>query len=306
MDLITHIRTFTAVVRCGGFSEAARQLGVASSVVAKRIAQLEQELKARMFERTTRRMSLTEAGEKLYVRAAEVVADFETLVQAVERDDGKLEGHLRVMTPTTLAIKQLAPVFCAFLVAHPRITLEVALVDHSANPTERGFDVAISGRLASYEGVVDLPLCPVQPLLCAAPAYLLAHAPPTHPRELAEHACLVFSATGTVWNFQGAKGVVSVDVHPRLLADDNLTLLHATIAGLGIASLPAYVASDALTAGALRIVMPNFSPQENWFKAYVPRRRMKIARLKALLEWLNEHWGRKATEVRFNDLASMS
>lgn len=298
MDLITHIRTFSAVVRCGGFSEAARHLGVVPSVVAKRIAQLELELQARMFERTTRKVSLTEAGEKFYARAADVVADFEDLVQSVERDDGKLEGHLRVMAPTTLAMKQLGPVFCAFLLEHPRITLEVALVDHSANPAERGFDVAISGRLASYEGVVDLPLCPVQPLLCAAPAYLQAHAPPTHPRDLADHSCLVFAATGTLWTFHSARGVVSVEIRPRLLADDNLTLLHAAVAGLGIASLPAYVADDALETGALQIVMPNFTPQENWFKAYVPRRRMNVARVKALLGWLNEHWAGKADEKK--------
>lgn len=296
MDFITHIRTFSMVVRCGGFSEAARQLGVVPSVVAKRISQLEQELKARLFERTTRKVSLTDAGERLYARAAGVVADFEELVQTVERDEGKLQGHLRVMAPTTLAMQQLAPVFCAFLLEHPRITLEVALVDHSANPTERGFDLAISGRLASYEGVVDLPLCPVQPLLCAAPGYLLAQVPPAHPRELAKHDCLVFSATGTVWNFRGPKGVVSVNVRARLLADDNLTLLHATAAGLGIASLPAYVARDALAAGALEIVMPHFSPQENWFKAYVPRRRLKIARVKALLDFLHTHWARKIVD----------
>lgn len=290
MDVTTHIRTFTAVVRCGGFSEAARQLGVVPSVVAKRIAQLEGELQARLFERTTRKVALTEAGEKFYARAASVVAEFEDLLQSVRRDEGKLEGHLRVMAPTTLTLEQLGPVFCAFLAAHPSITLELALVDRSANPAEGDFDLAISGRAASYEGVVDIPLSPVRPVLCAAPAYLAQHPEPVHPRELADRDCLVFSATGTNWAFQSSRGTLAIDVHARLLADDNMTLLHAAVAGLGLALLPTYIAAKSLRSGALRPVLAKFAPQENWFKAYVPRRKMRVARVAALLHYLQKHW----------------
>lgn len=290
MDTTTHIRTFVEVVRCAGFSEAARQLGVVPSVVAKRIAQLEQELHAKLFERTTRRVTLTEAGERLHARAAGVVAEFEELLQAVRRDEGKPEGHLRVAAPTTLTMEQLGEVFCAFLRVHPRITMELVLVDRSTNPAEAGFDLAISGRAASYEAVVDVPLCPVQPLLCAAPAYLKDHEAPLHPRDLADHACLVFSPTGTAWAFQSSRGTVSVDVRPRLLADDNRTLLRAALGGLGVALLPRYIAGAALASEALVPLLPKFAPQENWFKAYVPRRKMGVARVKALLEFLQKNW----------------
>jgi len=290
MDVVTHVQTFVAIVRCGNFSEAARQLGVVPSVVAKRVAQLEAELKTRLFDRTTRRVALTESGEKLYAKASSVVAEFEELVRSVERDEAKLQGHLKVMAPTTLTMVQLGEVFCGFLQAHPGITLELTLEDRSANPLEGGFDMAISGRAASYEGVVDVPLQPVRPVLCAAPSYLHAHACIAHPRDLADCACLVFSATGTNWAFQGSRGSLAVDVHPRLLADDNHTLLRAAVAGLGVALLPTYMASDALAAGQLEVVMPTFVPQENWFKAYVPRRRMGVERVKALLTHLQEHW----------------
>lgn len=290
MDTTTHIRTFVEVVRCGGFSEAARQLGVVPSVVARRVAQLEQELNTRLFERTTRKVALTEAGERLHARAAGVVAEFEDLLQAVRRDEGKPEGHLRVMAPTTLTLERLGDVFCDFLQAHPRITLELCLVDRSTNPAEAGFDLAISGRAAIYEGVVDVPLGPVQPLLCAAPAYVRAHGEPAHPRELADHACLVFAPTGTAWAFQGSRGTASVDVRPRLLADDNRTLLRATLAGLGIALLPRYIGGEALARGELLTLLPRFAPQENGFKAYVPRRKMGLARVNALLEHLQTHW----------------
>lgn len=290
MDVITHVRTFVVVARHGSFTEAAHQLEVVPSVVARRIAQLEQELDTRLFARSTRKVALTEAGERFYARAVTLVSDFEDLVLSVERNAGKLEGHLRVMAPTTLTIRHLGPILSAFLDEHPQISLELALVDHSANPAESGFDIAISGRLASYDGVVDIPLRPVQPLLCASPGYLAAAPVLTHPRDLTEHPCLVFAPTGKTWQFHSAKGIVSVDVVPRLLADDNLTLLEATRMGLGIASLPAYIASDALASGELVRVIPQFSPQENWFKAYVPRRGMNVARVRALIDWLKEKW----------------
>ncbi|SPB18182.1 LysR family transcriptional regulator [Caballeronia novacaledonica] len=290
MDVITHVRTFVAVVKFGTFADAARTLEVVPSVVARRIAALEGELKTRLFERSTRSVALTEAGEKLYARAGDLVSEFDELLTSVERDVGKLEGHLRVMAPTTLATQELAPVFCAFLARHPRITMQLALVDRSANPAESGFDIAISGRLASYDGVVDIPLQPVGSVLCASHDYLSANKLLTHPRDLVTHSCLVFAPIGTTWNFQSSRGVVSVDVSPRLQADDNLTLLRAAVSGLGIALLPKYISAPSLEAGSLVRVLSDFDPQETWFKAYVPRRRMNVARVSALLEWLAKEW----------------
>lgn len=286
MDYVSHIQTFMAVVRCGSFSEAARELGVVPSMVAKRISSLEQHLNTRLFERTTRKVNLTEAGEKFHSRASGVVSDLEDLLDTVERDDGKLEGHIRLMAPTTLGIQRLGPLLNEFLSDHPRITLEMALVDRSTNPAEEGFDLAISGRLASYEGVVDMPLRPVQPTLCATPQYLAEHPEIEHPRDLSNHSCLVFSATGSDWHFQSARGVISVEVQSRLLADDNMTLLDGTLRSLGVAILPSYVVEEHLQQGTLVAVLPKYPPQENWFKAYVPRRRMQVARVQALIEWL--------------------
>lgn len=288
MDYISHIQTFMAVVRGGSFSEAARDLGVVPSMVAKRISSLEKHLNTRLFERTTRKVNLTEAGEKFHAKSVGVVSDLEELLDTVERDDGKLEGHIRLMAPTTLGIQRLGPLLNEFLEQNPRITLEMALVDRSTNPAESGFDLAISGRLASYEGVVDLPLRPVQPMLCATPDYLARHAEIEHPRDLTNHACLVFSATGSDWHFQSPRGVISVEVKARLLADDNMTLLDATLRSLGIAILPTYVVRSYLAEGKLVPVLPKFLPQENWFKAYVPRRRMKVARIQSLLDWLKD------------------
>lgn len=292
MDTLNNLKTFMAVATYGGFSDAAKQLDVVPSVVAKRIAQLEGEMGTRLFQRSTRRVVITEAGIQLRNRAAGLLAEFEDVVRSVQRDDKKLEGHIRVMAPTTLTTTHLGKTLCAFMAQHERITMEIALVDLSSNPEEQAFDLAISGRTASYDGVIDVPLCSTQPVLVASPGYLRKWAGAlSHPRELGAHRCLVFSPSGHRWNFQSARGVISVEVTPHLLADDNHTLLQAVCMGMGVAVLPRYVAADALGAGTLEVLLPEFPLQDTWFRAYIPKRRLRVARVQALVDWITQDLG---------------
>jgi len=288
MDLLIHLKTFVAVARSGGFSEAARQLHVVPSVVAKRISQLEAAMGERLFERTTRSMELTEAGQQLQSRATGLLMDFDALLHKVPRDESKLEGHIRIMTPTSFTMAYLGEILNDFLLEHDRITMEIALVDRSTNPLELGFDLAISGRTASYDGVIDLPLAAVNPVLCSAPSYLARRGEPRHPRELIEHNCLVFTPAGNHWQFQSERGAISVDVPSKLVADDNFTLLRAAKSGQGIAVLPNYVARGALKDGQLVSLLGAFPLQETWFRMYVPRRKLALARIEALTRWISE------------------
>lgn len=286
MDAFVNIKTFVLVARLQGFTHAARQLDVVPSVVAKRIAQLEKSLGAKLFERTTRSVKLTEAGEKLYARAGDLVNSFDDLLESVDRDESKLVGHIRVAAPTTLTLAHLGQVFTDFLIQQNGVTMDIVLQDDSVNPAERGFDLAISGRTASYEGVIDTPLCPINAVLCAAPRYLERRGRPTHPAELSGHDCLVFRPSGLNWEFSGSRGVIHIEVAPRLVADDNMTLLRAATAGLGIVLLPRYIAGEALASGALVKLLDEFAPAETWFKMYVPRRKRDVARIRALVDFL--------------------
>jgi DNA-binding transcriptional LysR family regulator len=294
MDSFLNIKTFVLVAKFKGFSDAARYLDVVPSVVAKRIAQLEKALSARLFDRTTRSVQLTEAGEKLFARAGDLVASFDELMHSVERDESTLVGHIHLLAPNTLTMMFLGQVIADFLARHDKITLEITLQDEAVNPADRGFDIAINGRSASYEGVLDIPLCPTQVVLCAAPAYLARKGLPAHPNEIADHSCLVFRATGKSWQFGGPRGDIHVDVTPRLFADDNLTLLRAAVKGLGLTIIPAYVARNALASGALVTLLEDYPPKQNWFKAFVPRRRLGIARITALLDFIRERMGKEA------------
>lgn len=297
MDTLTNLKTFMAVTKCGSFTDAAKHLDVVPSVVAKRISQLEQEVGARLFLRTTRRVVITEAGVQLRGRGSGLLAEFDDVMRSVQHDDKNLEGKIRIMTPTTLTTLHLGRTLSAFMAQHERITMEVSLVDQSINPEEQLFDIAISGRTASYDGVIDIPLCPTYPVLVAAPELIKKlQLGLSHPRELIDVPCLVFSPTGCRWNFQSSRGVVSVEVNPHLFADDNMTLLNAAIYGLGVAVLPGYVAKESILAGQLTVILPTFPPQETWFRAYVPKRRMRIARVKALIDWISQDLPSRASE----------
>jgi DNA-binding transcriptional LysR family regulator len=287
MDTVANLRAFLAVARYGGFSEAARQLNVVPSVAAKRVSQLEHAIGTKLFERSTRKVVLTESGEQFQGRARSLVADLDETFAGLKRAEDRLEGRILMMVPTTLNILVLSDALNGFLRKHEHITLELALVDRSVNPAEEGFDLAISGHAASsYEGVIDVPLYPFEQVLCASPDYLARRGTPLRPHDLEDHDGLFFKPLGTAWRFDSDQGQLSVDVRPRLIANDNVTLRAAALAGNGIAMLPRYVSGDALRAGKLVQLLGDFALPRSWFRAHVTQHRAKLARISTLLDWL--------------------
>ncbi len=287
LDTLLNIRAFLATARAGSFSAAARDLGVAPSVIIKRINRLEDQMRAKLFLRSTRRLALTEAGERARPRYHAILAEIEeALSGAVAAAGGGIEGHLRVKAPTSLGILHLGPLLAAFQEAHPRVTVEAVLVDRSVNPVEEGFDIALGALPVSYAHVLDEPLCPWPRLLCAAPGYLARRGTPAHPSELPDHDCLAYSVAGTTWSFVGARGPVSVDIRPRFSANESQVLLAAARRGLGLAILSRDVAAPVLAAGELAAAMADFPVAPLWLKALVPEGRAKRAPVQALLGFL--------------------
>jgi DNA-binding transcriptional LysR family regulator len=191
------------------------------------------------------------------------------------------------MVPTTLNALVLSEALNGFLREHEHITMELALVDRSVNPAEEGFDLAISGHAASsYEGVIDVPLYPFEQVLCASPQYLARRGTPLRPHDLEDHDGLFFKPLGTAWRFDSEQGQFSVEVRPRLIANDNVTLRAAALADNGIAMLPRYVAGEAIRSGQLVELLQEFALPRSWFRAHVTQHRAKLARISALLEWL--------------------
>ncbi|GAA5232077.1 LysR family transcriptional regulator [Verticiella sediminum] len=292
MDTLLNVRAFLATVRAGNFSRAARELSTVPSVVSKRVAQLEWELGAPLFERNSRRVTLTEAGQRFHPRAGRLLAQFDELAASLhEADASGLAGLVRIKAPTSITVAFLAQMLGEFQAAHPHITLDVLLADRPLNPLEEGVDIVVAGREDSYEGVIDVPLAPLRQIVCAAPTYLARRGAPAHPAELAQHDCLVFSPVGPAWQFESEHGMIEVEVQPRLTANDNHVVLASARAGNGIALLPSYVARSAVDFGLLVPVLSAFALRPRRLKAMVPAHRAEVPRVQAVLAWLRERLG---------------
>ena len=286
MDTLVNLQAFLATADAAGFSAAARTLKVSTSVVAKRVTQLEDQIGIALFHRSTRQLRLTEAGQQYVHRARSVVADVGDLLSRMGEKDHDLIDHLRIKAPTSLTIARLSDVFSAFQTENPRLKLEVVLIDRPVDPVTEGFDVAIGAFPHSFGGVVDEPLCALKRLLCAAPAYLKSHGMPRHPRDLVEHRCLSFLPTGPEWIFDGPRGRITIQVRPLLSSNEGHVLVKGAIAGNGIAFISHYLAADALRDGSLQVVLPEFPIPDLWVKATIPERRVNAAAVQALLQQL--------------------
>jgi DNA-binding transcriptional LysR family regulator len=286
MDVLVNLQAFLATVDAAGFSAAARKLNVSTSVVSKRVTQLEARIGTALFHRSTRQLKLTAAGQQYVHRARGVVADVGDLLSRMGEKSHELVDHLRIKAPTSLTIARLADVFSAFQTQNPRLKLEIVLIDRPVDPVTEGFDIAIGAFPHSFGGVVDEPLCQLKRLLCASPAYLRAHGMPKHPRDLVDHRCLSFLPTGPEWIFDGPRGRITIQVRPLLSSNEGHVLVKSAIAGNGIAFISHYLAEEALRGASLQVVLPDFPVPDLWVKASVPERRVNAAAVQALLRQL--------------------
>lgn len=286
MDTLTNLKAFLAVARTGSFAAAARELKVAPSVVTKRISQIEWQLKTTLFERNTRKVSLTATGLRYLPAVRRSVSDVDELFAEMPSHGGELQGNIRIKSPGTLAVQLLGPMLERFQKRYPLVNLELLTLDRSVNPVDEGFDIALTLMPDTYAGVIEVPLSPMPRVLCASPAYLESKGVPIHPRELVRHDILNFMPTGTTWIFEGAAGDVQVRLQPRLNTNEGQLILSSTLAGNGIARLSDYLCKTHLQSGALMPVLADYPIKQLWFKALVPENRIQVARIQAFLDWI--------------------
>lgn len=286
MDTLTNLRTFFTVAKAGSFAAASRQLGVALSVVKKRVDQLEARLGVRLFERSTRRMVLTEAGGRHLSRLQAAVGDLDEALAGVSHRPARLEGHLRVKVPTTLNALYFGAMLVDFQQCHPHLSMEVVVVDRLVNPQLEGFDVAIGATPGAFGDVVEIGLAPLQRVLAAAPDYLQARGRPISPRDLLRHDILSFQPTGHEWSFESPRGPVAVKLEPRLSSNDAQLLLRAALQGQGVTWLSAYLLAPHIRSGALVALLEDWSAPEFWVHLLVPESKVHTARVQALVEYL--------------------
>jgi DNA-binding transcriptional LysR family regulator len=188
----------------------------------------------------------------------------------------------------SVAILSLGEMLTRFQVAHPRISIELVILDRSVNPIEEGFDLAIGALPTSYPGMIDEPLCAYPRVICASPAYLERSGTPHHPRDLVQHDCLTFATTGQSWAFEGRRGSINVDVKAKLSANDSQLLLRAAVAGMGIARIARHVVMPSLERGELVTLLPDYPVPEFWVKALIPKNRIERPAVRQLLGILKQ------------------
>ncbi|MGC2778268.1 MAG: LysR family transcriptional regulator [Bradyrhizobium sp.] len=282
-DSLLNMKAFVATARGGSFSEAARQLGLAPSVVTKRVGQLEWSLKCKLLRRSTRRLQLTEVGERYLETMQHIVREYDDMAAGVKRSPDEIEGQIRIKAPGSPMAIDLARLLSAFQLRYPRVTLEAVLVDRTVNPVEEGFDIVLTMMPSSFHGVIEEPLLAFPRVLCAAPSYLAQRGRPCHVRDLADHDCLVFTPMGPVWTFDGTNGLTTMAVRPRLVTNNNALLVEALSAGGGVGVVSRMAVAERLRSGALIELLPEVLVPDLWVKALVPTTRVNLARVQTLL-----------------------
>jgi DNA-binding transcriptional LysR family regulator len=253
LDRLTGLEVLVKVAAVGNLSAAARSMGMSQTMVTKHLAALEARLGAKLFHRTTRRLSITEAGRSYLEASERVLADIEAANAAVAADRVEPRGLLRLNVPVVFGTRQIASLLPEFAQRHPRVTLELGLNDRQVDLAEEGWDMAIRIGALTDSSLVARRLAPCRMVACAAPSYLKARGTPRTVAQLADHNCLGYTLaqSGTErWNF-GRRAQVNVPVSGDLRANNGDALLAAAVAGQGIIYQPTFIVADDLRAGRL-------------------------------------------------------
>jgi len=260
-DRLAAMAAFAKVVELNGFSAAARDLGLSKSAVSKLVACLEDEMGARLLNRTTRRLSLTEPGLAFYEGAQRMLAEADAAEVAVTHLATAARGVLRVNAPMSFGVRHVGPALPGFLSEYPELAVELDLNDRVVDLVEEGYDVAVRIVRMADSSLIARRLAPSRNILCASPAYLARHGTPLRPEDLAAHECLIYSyqAVGDRWRFQGPGGERQVRISGRLRANNGDALLQAALGGEGIVMSPSFICGDDVRAGRLIQLMPEWN-----------------------------------------------
>ena len=294
MDKLANIEALVAVVETGGFSKAAERLGIAKSVVSRRVSRLEAELGVQLLQRTTRTQSLTGPGRQYYERAVRVLGDLDEAEQSIIEASVDLRGKVRLAGPLSFGLHHLSPALSDFMQLHAGIELDLDLNDREINLVEEGFDMAVrigvlrdSTLLARRLGITRL-------VTCASPDYLARHGTPRHPGELKDHVGLHYSNTTPrqAWQFDtGGREPLTAIPGIRMRANNGDALAAAAAAGLGIVSTPTFIVAELISRGELVPILSDFQRPPLGIHAVFPPGRLMPRRIQVLTDFLAQRFG---------------
>lgn len=293
MDLFQSMKVFSKVAELGSLSAAARALDLSNPSVTRHVAELEAYLNARLFHRTTRRLSLTETGSAYLERCRRLLNDLEEATLAAGSGTLAPSGTLRLNAPVSFSIRHLGPLLPLYAQRHPAVNLDVTLSDRVVDLVDEGYDLAIRITRNADSTLVARRIASTRLLVCASPAYLEKHGVPRVPKDLEQHVCLGYSylPSRNEWQFSRAGKHYAVRVKGPMQANNGHLLREAALAGMGIVREPSFNIGDDLRAGRLVRLLPEYASNELTICAVYPSRQHLSAKVRSFVDFLAEQFG---------------
>jgi len=288
------LAVFAKVAELRSFALAAKELELSKATVSKAVARLEKKLGARLLNRTSRRLALTDAGHRMLDRAGRILAEGEAAESEAHAQSATPRGLVRLAVPMSFGLREVAPLIPQFLAIYPEVSVDLHLSDAVVDLIGAGFDAALRIAALPDSSLRARRLRDMRRYLVGAPSYLKRHGRPAHPRDLMRHACLCYAylPTPDVWRFVNAAGE-EVQVRPSgpLRANNADALTPALFAGLGLAVQPDFVIGDAVARGRLEVVMPEWSAPPIALHLVMPPGGPRPARVEAIAQFLAQRLG---------------
>ena len=288
MKNLVGMAIFASVVDAKSFSEAARRLGLSKSMVSKEITKLEKSLGARLLNRTTRNLSVTEIGAAYYEHCARVVQEANEAELLVGRLHTEPQGVLKLTAPVAFGTLHIAPALPVFLAQYPQIQIDLTISDRFFDLAEEGYDLSIRIARELPPNLVSRPLAAINRVVCAAPEYFQSHGVPATPRDLVGHNCLVYTHANpdSQWRFRAGDEEIVVPVRGNLRLNDDEAIWQSVLGGLGISLLPTFIVGEDLQSGNLQPALTQYVASErNLHALYLPNRHLS-AKVRVFIDFL--------------------
>ncbi len=295
MDTLEGMRAFVAVADQQSFTQGAKRLGMSTKLASKYVRQLEERLGAQLFNRTTRRVTLTETGRAYRERCVPLLDQLDELEDVVQARQSELAGSIRITAPTGFGSRELVQALGPFQRANPKVSIQLQLSDHHVGIIDEGIDLAVRFGALKDSSLIARKLMDMRLVIIASPSYLAKHGKPDHPKALANHNCLLqlTSAAPSTWTFEIDSEEISVRVDGSFRANSPRAVAYMAAEGLGIGRCPFYTAEPFLERDALRVLFEEQEANGATLYAVYPPNRHLTARIRALIEhladWFAKH-----------------
>lgn len=293
MDKLTSMNVFVRVAKAGSFAGGARELDISRAMATKHIMQLESSLGTRLFNRTTRSLSLTDVGASYLERCQQVLLDVEEMEAAVTHLQTEPRGVLKISAPPVIGASHITRAVAAFLKIYPDLTVDLILQSNHGDLIDEGIDIAICLGALDDTSMVARRLASSSMVVCGSPDYLARYGVPEIPEDLLAHSCLVnwASSPRNKWQFKGETGYTVINVSGRMQANVADAIRIAAIDGLGLVMLASYVVSRDIEKGKLKVVLENYTLPPLDINAVYPHRKYLSAKVRRFLDFLQDWLG---------------